>query len=101
VAWEDGLEGSNTVRVCSLDTAKKGCVPSYFISSSHNSRVITSGVTVPDININLWNWFAGCDVDVLNLKVEGDTRLTLSNVLADKLASDVVWTIGIFWAENA
>ena len=63
--------------------------------------VVTSGIAVPDVDIYFGDGLAGADIDVLNLKVERDTRLSLSHVLANHLAEDVVRAIGDFWGQDA
>ena len=62
--------------------------------------VVTSGIAVPDVDIYFGDGLAGADIDVLNLKVERDTRLSLSHVLANHLAEDVVRAIGDLWGQD-
>lgn len=58
--------------------------------------VNASSVSVPDINIDTGNWLASVDINVLNLKVEVNTLTVqvLLHILADDLASNVVWSVG-------
>lgn len=48
-----------------------------------------SGVTVPDIHVDIREGAAGVGVDQLDVHVKGDTFLVLDNILADQFTSDV------------
>lgn len=48
-----------------------------------------SGVTVPEISVDLGDRLAGVGVDQLDIHVEGDTLLGFDNVLTNKLTRDV------------
>ena len=97
MTWEDGIKGSDSVRIGSLNTSQEGRIVTTIgdISSDIDTTVDTSGVTVPDIDVDLGDGLACCDVDVLNLKMERDTDLPFSDVLADSFTENVVGTISI------
>lgn len=56
---------------------------------------------MPDFDHGVWNGLAGGDVDDLGVEDKVDTVLVFPDVLADILASDVVWSLGDFWGEDA
>jgi hypothetical protein len=67
MTWEDGIERDDSLSVSGLDTTEEGGIESDFVSGGHGTRVVTSGVAVPDINVQILNWQAGVDVEVFNL----------------------------------
>lgn len=103
MTWEDGIEGSNSIRVGSLNTSQEGRIVTTVgnISSNINTTVDTGGVAVPDIDVDFGNGLACCDVDILNFKMERDTNLSFSNVLTDSFAENVVGTISISGSQDA
>ena len=97
---ENRLEGNNPLGIRLLDTSQESSIPSNFVAGGDNTRVVTGGIAVPDIDVDLRNGKAGRDVDVLNFEVERNSGLTFSDVLSDEFASDVVRTVCVFGSEN-
>jgi hypothetical protein len=64
MAWEDGLESNNTIRISGLDTSQEGTVPSSisYISSDVDTGVDSSSVCIPDVDVDVWDTKAGGDV---------------------------------------
>lgn len=58
--------------------------------------VHASGIGVPNVDVDVWDWLASLNVVVLNLQVEWDTLTVdvLDDVGADHFTPDVVWSIG-------
>lgn len=65
------------------------------VATGRDTRVNTSGVSIPDIDPNIGNRLAGIDINVLNLEVEINTITVqvLLDVTTNLLASDIVRTI--------
>lgn len=128
VAGENGLEGGDTVAVGGLDTAEVGRVPAAcgIVAAFADATVVrmlvslwfffwktargvlglpvqTGGIAVPNIDVDVLDWFAGVDVYILCLDVEIDTItvLVLLDVLADHFSGNVVWPISDLGGQDA
>lgn len=67
----------------------------------NDSPIESSGIAVPDINIDLGDWLACGNVYILNLQVQWNTRLSLSNILANEFPSNIIRSIRVFRGKNA
>lgn len=95
VAWEEGLKLRNTILVGLLDTTAKGVVDVSLVVDVSVTLVVhtsidTSGVAVPDIEIQLGYRLAGLNVDDLVVENEVNTLLVLLEVATNGLTTDVL-----------
>lgn len=108
VSREDGVKLRNPLIVGVLDTTEKGAVQTSLAIRYVYTGVRSCGVGLiqsvripgfihlggtysPDINVKVRHRLAGVDVDELEIKVEGNTRLILSNIAAYKLPSYIIF----------
>ena len=83
MAREDGLESGDSLIVGDLDSTKESAIISDFVACSDDTRVVTSGITVPDVDVEVFHGETGVDVEVLDFKVERDTGLAFCDILAN------------------
>ena len=87
VTGEDAVELSNTVFVGKLDAAQPGSVKTSL--GSLDAGVNSSGIAVPDLNIDIGHGVASVNIDHLVIKGDRNTGLVLDDILADVLASNI------------
>ena len=106
VAREQGIELDDTVLVGLGDAAEEGLVDvgrivGVAIAAGNDTRVNTSRVAVPELEVDLGDGLAGVDVDDLDVKVQRHSLLVLGDVAADQLALDPVRALGSLGSEDA
>jgi hypothetical protein len=113
VARNDGIKLENTIFIGRLNATKHGAVDVIIVRVSKGStRAHTSidtlqsvslryffrrfrhgntygRVAMPQIKVDVRDGLAGVDIKDLNIKSQSDTRLILSYILADQLASNI------------
>ena len=63
--------------------------------------VNSSCVAVPDINEDFWDRETSGDIEILDLEVKRNSRLSLSDIFANLLASNIIWAISDFRSQDA
>ena len=94
VTGEDGLELGDTVSVGLLDSPTKcgvdiGGIVRIAVSTGNNTRVDTSAVAVPDLDVDIRDGLTGVNVDDLVVEGNRNTRLIVRNILTDVLAANI------------
>lgn len=102
----DGVKDGNTFRIRLSNTTEPGAVDiglvtRFTIATGHDARVDTSGVAVPEVDVDLRDRLASVDIDDLDINGHGHTELRLRHISADELALHVVWSLGDFGNEDA
>jgi hypothetical protein len=106
VTRDKGIECNNAIVIRLLHASHEsrvqvGRVISVAVTAGSHARVYTCAVAAPDLEVSLRYWFAGIDIDDLNVKGHWNTFLALGDVFTDKLARDPVRSLGSLRRENA
>jgi hypothetical protein len=106
VTREDGLVLGDTVDVRLHDSAQEGVVQvgeivTVTVAGGGNTGVYASGIAVPNVHVDSRDRGASAGINELDVEVQRDTRLAISNVATDQLAIDVVRALGDFRLKNA
>lgn len=93
VTWEGCVELEDTIFVAELDTTEHGVVEiggisGVAIAASDHTTIDTCAVAVPCLEGDLRDRLTSPGVDDLDIKSQGYTRVTISDVLADVFARD-------------
>lgn len=125
VSSKDCVESRDTVIVCSLKSTQEGvvlstntsqCIAHHEEKNSYkiswvlitvaiavglDTRVDSGSIGLPSVHIQTRHRLAGTDINVLILKMNSNTFLSVNNVTADELARDIVRPKGDFGSQDA
>jgi len=92
------IRGLNAPHECCVEV---GCISCIAVAVGIDTRVDSSGVAGPDLEISFWHRFTGVDIDYLDIQCHGHAGLTLSIVRPDKLTRNPVRPLRCLWSEDA
>ena len=98
---EKGIKLYDPVPIRRLYAAQKSRLEPALTPSAH-AAVDAGGIALPDVDEERGRGgLAGCDVDKLDLEVQGDAGEVFDEVFADLLAQHVVGANDIVWSQDA
>lgn len=100
VTRENGLEIDGAVIPCDLDAShslilKIGLVGWVAVHEADDTTIYTRRVGRPNLDSRVFQSLAGVDIDDLDVHVQVDTFLAVSDILANMLASDILSRVRI------
>lgn len=94
---EQGRELDDTVLVGQLQTTRMGAIDvagivSVSVSLVDQTAIDPTGVRVPEVDHDVWQWLTGHEIEDLDIQNEVYARLLLPDIAADVFSRDVVGT---------